>query len=277
MNGTDQTLTTPTHGSAYLFARAAQDWTKAIRMWRLWTALGMEDLSDRYRRTLLGISWVVASFGIFVFVKIMVFGQMTTAPIGEFALFVTLGFGLWSFISTMVLDSCVAYTASGNWLLGTAVPYPVFFLQIIFRNWLVFALTLIVMAAVVVWQKHTWSPVMLSALAGLLVYVVTPAWLIAILAPLCARYRDMWHTMQTVMRLLFFVTPIIWMPSQSGNLAVIAKYNVITHFIEIVREPLIYETIPYTSWAVVLIVNVIGISIGFASYALTRHKIAFWL
>lgn len=270
-------MSTPTPSNAHPFARAVQDWVKALGMWRLWTALGLEDLSDRYRRTLLGISWVVASFGVFVFVKILVFGQMTAVSTSEFALFVTLGFGLWSFISTVVLDSCVAYTASSNWLLGTAVPYPVFFLQSIFRNWLIFALTLIVMAAVVVWQKHTWSPIMLSALAGLLVYVVTPAWLVAILAPLCARYRDMWHAMQTVMRLLFFVTPIIWMPSQSTQLAAIAKYNVITHFIEIVRQPLIYDTIPYISWVVVLIVNVVGILAGFVTYALTRNRIAFWL
>ena len=264
-----------TNGSA--FAKALQDWKQAIRMWRLWAALGMEDLSDRYRRTLFGISWVVTSFAVFVFVKILVFGQMAAVPIGEFAMFVTIGFGLWSFINSMVLDSCVAYTASSGWLLGAAIPYPVFFLQSIFRNWLVFALTLVVMALALVWKKASWSPVMLAALPGLLVYVVTPVWLAAILAPLCARYRDVMHAIQTVMRLLFFVTPIIWVPTQSPWLAKMAQYNVITHFIEIVRQPLIYDTIPYGSWAIVLAVNAVGLLIGFASYALTRNRIAYWL
>lgn len=258
-------------------ARAARDWVAAIQMWRLWTALGKEDLSDRYRRTLLGISWVVTSFAVFVFVKVIVFGQMTTVSLAEFAMFVTIGFGLWSFISTTVLDCCSAYTASSNWLMGTAIPYPVFFLQGIYRNWLVFALTLLVMAAALVWQKTTWTPTMFAALPGLLVYAITPMWLAAILAPLCARFRDVHHAIQTVMRLLFFVTPIIWIPTQSPWLASIAQYNVVTHFIEIVRQPLIYDNVPYTSWVIVLLVNGVGMLVGFVTYAMTRHRIAYWL
>lgn len=257
--------------------QALQDWIKAISMWRLWIALGTEDLSDRYRRTLFGISWVVTSFALFVFVKILIFGQMTTVPLGEFALFVTIGFGLWSFINSMVLDCCVAYTASSNWLMGTAIPYPVFFLQSIYRNWLVFALTLIVMALALVWQKTTWTATMFAALPGLLVFAITPAWLAAILAPLCARQRDIHHAIQTVMRLLFFITPIIWMPGQSRQLEAIAQYNVITHFIEVVRQPLLYDTIPYTSWAIVLVVNVVGMLVGFVTYAATRNRVAYWL
>ena len=265
------------HKRISLTSKSIDDWVKAIRMWRLWTALGREDLSDRYRRTLFGISWVVTSFAIFVFTKILVFGQMTTVSMSEFTLFVAIGFGLWSFINTMVLDCCVAYTASSNWLMGTAIPYPVFFLQSIYRNWLVFALTMLVMVGALVWQKTSWSPVMLAALPGLLVYVLTPVWLAAILAPLCACYRDVHHAMQTVMRLLFFVTPIIWIPRQSAQLAAIANYNVITHFIEIVRQPLVYDTIPYTSWKIVLAVNALGLLAGFIAYATTRNRVAYWL
>lgn len=246
-------------------------------MWRLWTALGTEDLSDRYRRTIFGISWVITSFAVFVFVKIIVFGQMTTVSLAEFAMFVTIGFGLWSFINSMVLDCCVAYTGSSNWLMGTSIPYPTFFLQSIYRNWLVFALTLVVMFAALLWKKDHWSPVMLAALPGLFVYVVTPAWLAAVLAPLCVRYRDVHHAIQTVMRLLFFVTPIIWMPGTSPQLERIAQYNVITHFIEIVRQPLVYDTIPTTSWAIVLAVNAIGLVAGAVVYATTRNRIAYWL
>ena len=118
---------------------------------------------------------------------------------------------------------------------------------------------------------------MLAAIPGLLVYVVTPVWVAAILAPLCARHRDMLHAIQTAVRLLFFATPIIWMPGQSAVLDRLAHYNVLTHFIEIVREPLIYDTVPMDSWVIVLSVNAVGLVAGFASYAGTRNRIAFWL
>jgi ABC-type polysaccharide/polyol phosphate export permease len=144
-------------------AHGIGDWSASFRLWRLWTALGLEDLSDRYRRTLFGISWVATSFAAFVFVKIAVFGQMTSIPREEFALFVTIGFGLWSFINAVVCEACTAYTGSGNWIKGSSVPYPVFILQVAYRNWLVFALILLVVMAVLLWKKHAWPPVALAA------------------------------------------------------------------------------------------------------------------
>jgi ABC-type polysaccharide/polyol phosphate export permease len=260
-----------------LAVSAWRDWSRSFRMWRLWTALGMEDLSDRYRRTLFGISWVITSFAVFVFVKVVIFGQMSKVSFAEFAMFVTVGFGLWTFINSMVIDACIAYAGSANWLMGTSIPYPVYFLQSIYRNWIVFALTLVVMFAAVVWQKAHWTPTMLWALPGLLVYVITPMWLCAILAPVCLRWRDAYHAMQTIMRLLFFVTPIIWMPGQTPALEKIAAYNPATHFIEIVRQPLVYDTVPWTSWTVVLATTIGGLALGAVAYATTRNRIAFWL
>src|SRR5688500_3108694 len=93
-------------------ATALSDWPRALRLAPLWTNLAMEDLRDRYRRTVLGIAWVVVSFALFVAVKVVVFGQMAATTMAEFGLFVTLGFGLWSYINSMVVDACTAYMHS---------------------------------------------------------------------------------------------------------------------------------------------------------------------
>lgn len=260
-----------------LASQSIREWATAIGMWRLWIALGTEDLIDRYRKTFVGIFWVAISFGVFVLVKVTIFGQMTKASLEEFTLYVTIGFGLWTFISSMVIDGCLVYSRSRSWILGTNIPYPVFFLQCVYRNLLVFAMVLLVVAAILVWQKQNWSLTMLMAIPGLLMFVITSVWLSALFAPLCARHRDVQHLVQTMMRLLFFATPIIWMTPRSGTLALFAKYNLVTHFIEIVRQPLIYGHIPYDSWLIVLTANALGLAAGFASYTLTRNQIAYWL
>jgi ABC-type polysaccharide/polyol phosphate export permease len=272
-----QSLTTTTARPVSSSTQAVRDWRSAFQMWRLWTALGLEDLSDRYRRTALGVSWVITSFVTFIAVKSIIFGQMAGVSFAEFTLYVTLGFGLWTFINNMVTDCCLAYTASSNWILGVAIPYPVFFLQSIFRNWLVFALVMVAMIAALIWFKTSWTLYSLAALPGLLVYVYTPLWLSAILAPMCARYRDMQHAVRTGLTMLFFATPILWMPGKSESLFLIAHYNFATHFLEIVRDPLIYDRIPYKSWAVVLIINAVGTVAGFFTYAATRNRIVYWL
>ena len=110
-------------------AAALSDWKRGLAMWRLWVALGAEDITDRYRRTLFGAFWVAGSFALFVSVKVTIFGQMAGVSTVEFGLFVTLGFGLWTFASSMVLDACTAFIHARQWILGVAVPYPVFILQ----------------------------------------------------------------------------------------------------------------------------------------------------
>lgn len=260
-----------------LFSKSLQDWRDALRMWRLWTALGREDLSDRYRRTVLGVSWLVTSFALFILVYIVVFGHGSGLTLSQYALYVTIGFGMWSFISSVVSDSCVAYTASSGWILGSAIPYPVFFLQSLFRNSIVFSLTLLVIAGALAWEKESWSATMLYAIPAVLSYALPPIWLAAILAPLCARYRDLYHAVQTAMRLLFFVTPILWLPGQRAQLALMAKYNLLTYFIDIVRSPLIYDVFPARSWAIVIATNIIGALVGLAVYALTRNRVVYWL
>lgn len=260
-----------------LLKGAIADWAKSLRMASLWANLALEDLHDRYRRTALGLIWIVASFALFVMVKVLIFGQLTSASAAEFGIFVTIGFGLWAFVNSMVVDACTAYMHARPWILATAIPYPVFLLQAVLRNWMVFALTMLVMAVALYWKPTGWSMRAWSVIPALLCYLLTSVWLAAILAPACARYRDVYHAIQTGLRLVFFATPILWMPADSGKLAMIARLNPISHYIAIVREPLIYDRIPVGSWIVVLAINVAGLALALFVYATTRRRVAHWV
>jgi len=82
---------------------------------------------------------------------------------------------------------------------------------------------------------------------------------------------------QTSMRLIFFATPILWIPSSSGRLMVLAKINPISHFVAIVRDPLMYDRFPVDSWLVVLSINALGLVAGVVVYATTRRRVAHWV
>lgn len=258
-------------------AASLHDWRRAFKLASLWYNLALEDLRDRYRKTVLGTIWTVLSFALFVAVYILVFGQRVAATKPEFALFVTLGFGLWSYINAVTVDACNAFLHSRAWLLGTAIPYPVFLLQAVLRNCLIFALILVVMALALIWKPTPWSAAAWFAIPGLLAYLLTSVWLAAILAPLCARYRDLQHAIQTGMRLLFFLTPVLWMPGGNRALGALAQWNPVTSFIEIVRAPLLYNRVPLDSWAIVLVINAIGLLLGVIVYAHTRKRVAYWV
>jgi ABC-type polysaccharide/polyol phosphate export permease len=259
------------------FAASVRDWSRSLDLHALWVNLALEDLRDRYRRTALGLTWIVFSFALFVAVKVLVFGPLNAATAAEFGVFVTLGFGLWTYINAMVVDACTAYMHSRAWILGTATPYPVFLLQAIARNWMIFGMVLLVMAAALYWNPLPITARALWALPALAVYLLTSLWVAAILAPLCARWRDLYHTVQTGLRLVFFATPILWMPRGSGRLALIAHLNPFSHFVAIVRDPLMYDRVPADSWTLVLCVNAVGLVAGVLVYAGTRRRLPHWV
>ena len=153
----------------------------------------------------------------------------------------------------------------------------VFLLQAVYRNILGFAFILLVMAVATLWKSEPWRLPALTALGALVAYLVTSVWLSAILAPLCARYRDLYHMMQTGMRLIFFATPILWMPAASGRLAMIANANPLSHFVAIFRDPLMYNRVPMDSWRIVVAINIVGLLGGIVAYAATRRRVAHWV
>lgn len=256
---------------------ACADWIKAFRLHALWTNLAIEDLHDRYRRTSVGLAWISLSFALFVLVKVVIFSQLSSVSMAEFGLFVALGFGAWTFVSSMVIDACTAFLHARPWMLGTATPYPVYLLQTIFRNAVMFGLILLVVAPALFWKPQPWSLTMLWALPALLAYLLTGVCLAATLAPLCVRFRDLHHAMQTAMRLLFFATPILWLPATNGRLALIAEWNPASHYLAILRDPLLYNTVPLESWAVVAAINLVGLPVGMLVYARTRRDVIFWM
>jgi len=264
-------------GPVATLKRACGEWVASFRLHHLWVNFAIEDLRDRYRRTSIGLAWIVVSFALFVLVKITIFGKLSSTSGAEFGLFVALGFGAWTFISAMVVDACTAYLHARPWMLGSALPYPVYLLQAVFRNWLTFGLILAVIAPALAWKPGPWTWTMLWSLPGLAAYAVTSVWLTAILAPLCVRFRDMNHAAQTFMRLLFFATPILWLPSMDPGLAAIARLNPVSHYISLLRDPLLYGTLPAESWAVVAAINIVGLPLGLMVYARTRREVVFWI
>src|SRR5699024_491688 len=150
-----------------------------------------------------GLLWVIISFVLFVVVKVAIFGQLNRVSTAEFGMFLTIGFGLWNYIRSTVLEGCAAYIHARTWIEGTATPYPVFLLQVVFRNTIIFAMILGVMIITLIWKPTPWTLNMLWAIPGLAAYLVTSIWLVALLAPICARFRDIKEMSQTVMRIIF--------------------------------------------------------------------------
>jgi ABC-type polysaccharide/polyol phosphate export permease len=117
----------------------------------------------------------------------------------------------------------------------------------------------------------------LWAIPGLIVILYTSVWVILLLGLITARLRDLQHIVSTVMRFAFFATPVIWVASDLGSRAIIANYNPLTHFIAVVRDPILDGQVASVHWFIVLWITGIGTFATFFLFARFRRSLIFWL
>lgn len=251
--------------------------SRSISLWRFWSALAWQDWRRRYRRSMLGAAWVFVSFAMFVGVKILIFGAMTQNEIGFFSLWLSIGFLIWTYISSNVVEGGNVFISSARWIKGADLPYLIYVFQSVARSIIQFLLALGVILSLLVFFPPPNALTALTAVPAMLVLVINAIWSQTLLGVICARHRDLVHLSQTIVRLLFFLTPILWVPSDFGKFGEFAIYNPFTHYIAIIRDPLVLGTIPWFSWGVVCALTVVGSVAAYLAFAVNRRRIVFWV
>jgi ABC-type polysaccharide/polyol phosphate export permease len=95
---------------------------------------------------------------------------------------------------------------------------------------------------------------------------------------ICARYRDMPMLVTNILSVAMFVTPILYKPETLGdNGQWVAQYNILFHYVEIVRKPMLGEYPSLLNWTITSITAIILALIVFYFFAKKRRSIIFWL
>lgn len=255
----------------------AEDLVAGLRLWRFWIALAWDDLVHRYKRTIVGVIWIPASFSAFILAKVYIFGLLNAVALDYFAAFVTLGFLSWQLISAVIVDGCTSLTSAEAFIRSQKIPYSVFIYQTVARNMMVMVLTIPAVVAIGLIVGIPVHPTAFAALGALFIYVLNGIWVGIVLGMISARYRDLEHLVQTAMRILFFVSPIIFVPAALGEFGRYIAYNPFFHYIEIFRAPIIDGNLAPASWGVVLVITVAGFACAALTYAASRRHIPFWV
>lgn len=253
------------------------DLRAGLRNWRLWTTLAWHSLHQRYRRTWIGMGWVSLSFALFALVKVVVFGPFSGMPIAEFAAFLVLGFMAFRFVANTVTGGAGLFIGAQSWIKSEPLPLSVHIYKLITTNFIIMGFAAIPALAVCVWAGALHINALYSLPFILLAYALNGVWIGLVMGILCARYRDVMHFTSTVMQVLYFATPILWVPPETGLRAQVALYNPVTHFIDVLRLPMLDGTIPWLSWAVVGSVTLMGLLVGSIVWARQHKRLVFWL
>lgn len=252
-------------------------WGEQSRRFALASHLSMADVRLRYARAVLGPWWITLNILFMVGGVGFVYAQLFNVPIREFLPFFAVGIVMWTFFVSTVSEAAFALIGAAPYVKDRGVPPEVFIWQTVLRNLIILAHTVpVAIGALVIFRQGSVVGG-LMAIPGLVLFVLSTAFLAVIVAPAAARWRDLIRIIESGLFLLFIISPVLWhLRIVRSENAEFLRLNPMLHMLEAWRQPLLTGVMDWPALgASAAVAALLGLG---AAYARTRLKYAaFWI
>jgi ABC-type polysaccharide/polyol phosphate export permease len=197
------------------------------------------DLKARYKRSILGPLWIVISLGLGSVGLGLMWSVLWQMEIALLLPQITIGFLVWIFISSSITEGSDSIVVNAEIIKNIKIPVLYFCVLSFTKNITNFVHSWIIILFISLIFPPPISWVQLMVIPGLVVAIIDLFLLIALLAILSTRYRDLKPLINSLIPLLFFVSPVLFSLKQSSSLEWVLLLNPLTYIISIVRDPIL--------------------------------------
>lgn len=266
---------------------ALNDLLLTLKGFNRWAYVGVKRLQLEYRRALVGSLWIILGFGLSSLGIALVLAALLDRPLIEHVPYVAFGLAFWNFMNNAILSGCSVFTSNRAFLLQSTTPRGGFALILLVRISAVLAANISTATAIAF--AFGWMPSLnaLGTLLSLPFLLITSYGVIIGLGYICARVPDIGELVASVMRLAFFLTPVIWTLDQRAArlqlgadpsiLNIVYTYNPFTYFLNISRGPLIGYTPTAQDWLVTVSLTSLLLLFGMIITQLFGRRVVFWV
>jgi len=257
---------------------AIEDIRRGIAAFRLWQALAKQDIRLKSRRSTLGPFWITLSMAVTVSAMGPLYGTLFAIDSSNFVPHLALGLIFWAFIAGSLTEYAETFTANEHILKQSYLPLSALVLRVFYRQLLILLHNLLIYPLVMLFLGIPVNGNVFWLLPAFLLVAVNILWLGLIIAIFCTRFRDMLPVIQSVVTLLFFVTPIIWQLQQLPPMRLhIAQLNPFTSLITLLRDPVLGHRPDTLYWQGGGGAGLVGSRCGGWLSTPPRRKITYWL
>jgi ABC-type polysaccharide/polyol phosphate export permease len=256
---------------------AIDDLTAGARMWSIWGKLGWRDYQHQTSRTIFGPLWSVMGLAITVGVLGYVYGALLSYDPRHGYPFIAAGLIAWFFIAGGIGGGPSVFINAAGLLKERPLPISFSVYQYTLRLFIDFCMRFAVFALVALFALFFPGHNLVFLLPGILLYFLNGLWVTLSFGILGARYRDISQIIGPLMLIAFLATPILWPQDMLHSNDLVAKLNPFTHFVDIIREPLLGNAPSGLSFAIVVAITVVGWAAALVLFALKKDQIVFWL
>lgn len=253
------------------------DWWQGTRNYDLWMTLAFYDIILRYRRSILGPLWITISMAALLTGMGPLYSTLLDIPRSKFFPHLTLGIICWTFISSTILEGAGCLMSGARFIKQGNFPPIIIIWRNLAKNVLQLAHHAVLIVPILFIFQIPLTVNSLAFLPGLLIVLVNLHFTTLWVGFASARFRDIPQMITSLMQLLMFLTPVFWIPSQIPQDSAVLRYNPFSHFLALVRDPLLGTLPPASAVHAALLITLINGVLGIVCYTLFYRRLSFWI
>jgi len=255
-----------------------KDFYEGLQAWRLWAYATWLETLLKYRKTLLGVFWLTLPLILVIFLKAFLFGNVLDVDSSRYIPSLAYGMVLWRFIASQVVSNSTAIISNQGLIKQRYFPLSLFVLKNLTKSGFDLLFTFVIITAIVVFYVDVFTWKFLLFFPGLVLVQILLTVSGFAMAMVSCRFPDLQNSLASIMRVLFLLTPIIWLPEMvSGTRELILTYNPAYHVLEVLRDPLIDQPIDPINWIVVAGLCVVSLTICELVYRWMGRRSILWI
>ncbi|MBA4504459.1 ABC transporter permease [Corynebacterium sanguinis] len=274
----------PPASKSTTLSMAFRDLVSGWRQNELWLQLGWQDIKQRYRRSTLGPLWITIATGVMALALGLLYSMLFQISVREFLPHVTVGFIIWGFIAGCIKDGSDIFIENEGLIKQLPSALSVHVYRLVWRQVLFLAHNMVIWVLLVIVFRIPLSLNTLLAIPALVLLVINGVWVTMLFGIIATRFRDVAPLLESLVQLLFYVTPIVWttqtLRDQGGEVAQrarIAELNPLYHYLEIVRAPLVGREVALYHWGIVGACTVVGLLLALLVMRQWRFRVPYWV
>ena len=257
-----------------------RDLIASLRAPGFWLYGAWIDTSLQHRSQAFGAFWMIASTALFVVMLGSLYSQVLDDNSSTYFGHLAVGYVIWIFMQQLLVRSTRLFSGYQSMIQNGYVKYTDYVLRGFAGQLIVLAHNLLVVLGAMLYAQ-----IALTSAVFVLIFTV-PLLLLTILggsffvSVIGARYADFGELLQSLMRLGFFITPIIWTTGSGTKGTIVGPFiylNPFYYIIEVVRGPLVYARVPWFEIGVTAAMCVIIWVLASAVYARAKPYIPLWV
>lgn len=270
---------TATRSGQSSIASGVRDLAAGLRRWPVWWSLSLAQTRGQYRRTYLGPWWMTVQMAVFVAGLSLLFGVLLGQDLRTFVPYVAVGYLGFTWMTSMITAGSTCFIANGSAITTSAGPLSVYALGAAASPTIQFAHDAVAVAVALILFEVPLGASLVLVVPALLILAANGVAVSLWLGPLATRFRDVPPIVSAVVRVLFFFTPVFWLPTDltRGQLAALSGWNPLAYLLEFFRAPLL-GTWPSTLAVIgTFLVTLVNITLALLVFGRSRARLAYWL